>query len=71
MIFYKERERWGMISDELLFYVGIVVAIIALILLIVLTLLFKLKKVKLNAQFDIEYGVETKLEIQRSNKLKK
>ena len=56
-----------MMIDEMLFYVGIAGAIIAFILLIVLTLLFKLKQIKLNAQFDVEYGMETRLEIQRSN----
>ena len=55
-----------MMIDEMLFYVGIAGAIIAFILLIVLTLLFKLKQIKLNAQFDVEYGMETRLEIQRS-----
>lgn len=59
-----------MLSDEMMFYTGVAVMIIALVLLIVVSVLLKIKQDKLNAQFDVEYGMETKLETQKDNKSK-
>lgn len=50
-----------MINDDLLFIIGITIAIIAFVLLVVLTVLFKIKEIKLSAQFDKEYGEYTKV----------
>lgn len=44
--------------DEMMFYGGIAVAAAALIVGIVCILVFKIKKIRLDAQFDVEYGAE-------------
>ena len=60
-----------MISDELLFYSGTTVAVVALVMLVVLFLLFRLRKYKLNEQFDQEYGQDTRLEPDKHRKVNK
>ena len=50
-----------MISNELLFYGGIVVIILTLIFAIIFYILLYIKKIKLNAKFDKEYGEKTKI----------
>ena len=64
------EEQHGMMSDELLFYAGIIIAVISLLLLIVLSLCFRLWNSKLNEQFDHEYGIETRLETHKGGKTK-
>ena len=54
-----------MIRDELLFYIGISVAILSLVLLVILSLVFRIREYKLNTVFDMEYGMETKLESEK------
>jgi len=49
-----------MISNETLFYGGIVVDIIVLILVIIFFVMFYIDKIKLNDKFDREYGKELK-----------
>lgn len=60
-----------MIRDELLFYIGISVAILSLVLLVILSLVFRIREYKLNTVFDMEYGMETKLESEKVKKPKK
>ena len=55
-----------MITDEMLFYGGVVVAGIVLVLAIILFVIFYIDKIKLNLKFDKEYG-----EIPRIQKSKK
>ena len=65
------EEQYEMNNDELLFFVGITMAIIAFVLLIVLSVLFRLKERKLSEQFDNEYGADTKMGSQEDRKPKR
>lgn len=47
-----------MIADEMLFYGGIAIGVIALVVGVVCIFLFKIRRIKLNAQFNYEYGPE-------------
>lgn len=59
-----------MIIDEILFYAGIVMVVIALISGIVCAFLFKIKGVRLEAQFDIEYGPKIQKQDELNFKIK-
>ena len=43
-------------SDEMILYIGLIVASASILSAIAFYLLYKSKKKKLNARFDIEYG---------------
>ncbi len=47
-----------MITNEIMFYGGIVTAATALVTGIICLLALKMKKIKLDAQLDAEYGEE-------------
>lgn len=48
--------------DELLFYGGIGLAAAAAVIGIVCLIYFKIKKIKLESQFDVEYGPATQID---------
>lgn len=48
------------ISDEMLFITGIVITSVALLSAIIIFVIYQIKKTKLNADFDKEYGEESK-----------
>ena len=65
------EEQYEMNNDELLFFVGITIAIIAFVLLVVSSVLFRLKERKLSEQFDNEYGADTEMGSQEDRKPKR
>ena len=54
----SEVKNIRMITNEIMFYGGIVTAATALVTGIICLLALKMKKIKLNAQLDAEYGEE-------------
>ena len=50
------------VSDEMILYIGLIVASVSILSAITYSVIYKIKKQKLNAKFDIEYG-----EVQKKN----
>ena len=48
------------ITDELLFYGGMAIAACSLLALLLCVCIFQIKKVRLNARLDAEYGEQKK-----------
>ena len=46
----------SLFSDEMILYIGLIVASASILLSITYLVIYKINKQKLNAKFDIEYG---------------
>jgi len=49
-----------MITDEMIFYGGLAISAVTLVSGIICLLLLKMKRIRLDAQFDAEYGIDTR-----------
>ena len=53
-------------SDEMILYVGLIVAAVSILAGIIYYVIYKIQRQKLNAKFDVEYGeVQKKLSERR------
>lgn len=48
------------LTDEMIFYIGLVIALLGVVLAVVSLFLYKLKKEKLMSKYNTEYGEITK-----------